>query len=312
MKKLNMKHLIQTLLISCLLLPLAAQKAKATNQSDVQMALQNAIPMSAIVYATVTTTPGSYGQDIAAVFSYTGASTESFMFINTSNIQFAAPYGSTDTVNVAASVGSGGIIILTSTVTIGTVCDIINQSVGGVYGCKLVGAVRSDIASTILLSTFPASGGSNNATLNLKQVGGFAVPIGTSSIVSLGIIPAAYHGVVLQRCYTSAAANASTPLAPNLTVYGVPRKWAASGNVANQAVGGKDIFGNLLNDSTIAYQIAASTSAIQYYPVNAAVYDTQNWIRFGPDQHVVVRLGSSGDGTQQAITNYVGCDWIEQ
>lgn len=258
---------------------------------------------------------------------YNGSATAAYVSLFASSMTFYAPFGTVDTsIGGGSSYGAGSFDIAPSTATAGAICDLINAQAPTVgtngsanggpptassYHCTLTGAIRSDVLNNILPTNVIETANINA----LSAVGGYNIPISTTQIMSLGIIPAAGRHVVLDYCTVS---SAGTP---------VVQVW---GSLARNGVGasGFDMLGNPTTDATMVWQspaLVANTATNE--PLGTPV--AFPWLEFGQggvnysfknaptgnlyNGHVVVRVNAYGSGyANETSSNYVACFWNEK
>ena len=262
---------------------------------------------------------------------YNGSATAAYVSINGSGcVTFYAPYNVIDTSIGSATCGqSGGTFDTTASTenTMGALCDLINGALvttgtngsanGGppnatAYHCTLTGSVRSD-STTVgeWLPNITAASGVNA----LNAVGGYKVPVGTTTIMSMDIIPAPGRRVVLNYVTVNAAGT------PNVTVYGAKAKLGIG-------AAPKSYFGVASTDSDLVWQSPAlATNTTTNEPLATPV--AFPWIEFSQggagytyltppvggsyNGHVVVRVNGYG-GAQPADTssNFILASWLEK
>lgn len=298
-------------------------------------------PASGVTPLQVTTSTGSP----VLVLNYTGSAADAEVTIApggtaqnptaTGKIAFYAPGATLETtIGVGTAGNASGTFDLgvsSEGLTLGALCDSINQSNSGAsnWHCTLVSGLRSDNSGQVL-PTVTASAGINSAKAN----GGYAVPIATNTIISLGIVPASGKHVVLNGCYAQGAGNAAAP--PSLYVYGVPIKYSKN----------LDQFGTVYTDSYQVHQLVMTSATSTYDPASFQYNSAAPWIEFAPvggnpgafpmgngvatnvtksilygpiganqyNGKVVVRVGAFavGNGTQVGPTDFLTCNWTEE
>ena len=209
--------------------------------------------------------------------------------------------------------------------TLGSLCDLINNQPptigtngsanGGSptasnYHCMLTDAIRSDISSQ-LLPTITVTQSVNN----LNQVGGYTIPVGTATVMSLGIIPASGRRVVLDYISVNAAGT------PSVYVYGAKAKFGVG-------AAGLDTFGNPQTDSSLAWvspALAANTTT--NFPLATPI--ALPWLEFGQggvaftyknppvgnfyNGHVVIRVSNyAAAGAAMTSSNFLEVSWTEK
>ena len=274
--------------------------------------------------------------------SYTGSAASAMVTITASSIAFYAPQGTLDT-SIGGTVGTGGTggafdLTIASVATLGQLCDLINGAAGPYalngsanggapsgsnYHCTLIGGIRSDSAANLLPAVTQAAG-----VNSLNAVGGYNVPVGTSTFMSIGIIPATGRHVVLNFCVANTTGTIGNM--PSMQVFGVKAKYGAL-----------DLFGNQVNDSSLAWQGTAfapgTTTTEPLHNTSGIVPDYAPWLEFngggsysyalsnppgkapnpptGPayNGHVVIRVNDFAQGgVANTATNFLTCQWSEK
>lgn len=280
-----------------------------------------------IAFATTTSLMNLY---------YTGQATAAYVTIGASSITFFAPFNVNDTSLGGTSYASaGGTFDLTvaSGSTLGPLCDLINgigpfalngaanggAPTGGNWHCTLTGGIRNDPYA--YLPNLVETSGTNNAA----SQGGFDVPVGTQTILSLGIIPSAGKHVILNYCTVNAAGT------PQTYVYG---------SLAKNGVGAQGLStvgGAVTNDSTLVWvSSAVVANTATNYPLSTV--SGFPWLEFGGGSgsawryypgpagagmslpvgnqyngHVVVRVNNYGLGAPIFLgAHSLGCNWTER
>lgn len=271
---------------------------------------------------------------VAINLAYIGSSTEAYVTISQTQMNFFAPFNTPDTSIGGTSYGTtGGTFDLTvaTTQTIGKICDKINQSKN--YRCTQVGARRDDNAALLRDQTETAG------TNNLQAVGGFDVGFDTggvaaasqASLLRLGVWPNPGMRTILDQCQTNIGGSSQT-----FRVYGVLRKYEGGGinggprmtasqgslGLAGAAQAGNIGSGSILNgpagtgfgkspnDSTVVFRddlVAASTYTFRIAGSGAG--SSAGGIEFGKDTHLVVE--ASDTSQVQYGTNYLRC-WFRE
>lgn len=301
MTKNTKTYLGAALALALALVPAVPMQVIAANKED---AVINEVDKT----ANARYVPGGANQADAANFYYVGSATEAVVTISATAMTFYAPAGTLDT-----SVGSSGVITFASTLgenTMGALCDYLNGITSTVtdYRCKLLDAKRDDAPGAVLRTQTATSG-----TNNLKAAGGFSADLTTTTIISLGINPAAGKRVVLRHCQVSNQdSGALSNTGNNLYVYGRLRKHGSGRNLVDIGQpAGASIVGAVADDTTEVWKSSTTQNTAIHQPPLTGYVDS--WLEFAQDQHVVVRVGNlSGNVTTQTDANYVKCEWWEK
>ena len=269
---------------------MAPQRSYAVTSPDSITAENDQTYNSAIVYGYGTNTlPTAIGvtnstTSSAMVLTYTGTAADAEVVISTGAstgfILFYAPAATKDTSIGNLVWGGSGFDLAGSTWTLGVLCDAINKSNAGAsnYHCQLTGGIRSDVASTILEPVGSAVAGVNN----LNGVGGYNIPIGTATMISLGITPAAGRRVILNECEVSSTGTL-------VQVFGEKRGY---GN-------GTDLFGNVLNDASVSWTENLTQNTLTHLPIGSgtSVQPIMSpWLEFKSNPGTFVMPGTGVGG----------------
>lgn len=298
----------------CLTLAAAAvlaPRSYAANSAEVQSQWYGQLSLGETKIGGTTPTVAVATTTTLMDLYYNGTATASYVNFNASSMTFFAPFNVADTsIGTQTSIYTAGTFDLAASTmnTLGQLCDAINAVAA--YHCTLTGGIRSDLTTYLPASVVAVSG-----TNNLNSVGGYLVPVGTSTIQSLGIIPAQGRRVILNYCSVNGAG-----VAP-LQVFGVRAKYGIG-------AWGLDAFGNVLTDSALAWQSPAITAATTTNePLSTLI--PLPWLEFGAggvsytykappvgnayNGHVVVRLNNFGNGSAAgSSTQFISCQWMEK
>lgn len=316
-----MKKLIflAALLLSC-------GQAMALNPQDASVRDETALRMAEVVVGS---------QTKIINIEYVGSSSEAFVSIDGTNVDFFAPFNVLDTDGVRGN-GNGRYDLSLSTVdTLGEFCDQVDLLAD--WKCKLLAGKRDDFAN---LMRNQDGNNVNVSSENLKGGGGYDISMGTRTQINtlgtvgviasvwfqgIGITPQPGRYVRLKSC--SWNVNATDPANPfsGLHVYGKLKKHEGKSD------------GRVRDDSTLVWKKTSvdDTTAIEYFdglPRSFAslVYNngripspqSDGGLDFAKDAHVVVRNSTGAviqSGSETIVdtntltgVNFVSCVWEER
>ena len=227
---------------------------------------------------------------------YVGTATEAVVTITTTVITAYAPAGTADT---TFGVSAGSYTLFSAAYdTMGELCDAIDALAS--YGCQLLGAKRDDQSDEMkdqvatsgtndLKVTVPLSGVNGGGARILMDSGVGTNAAGTVYDIRIGVTPMSGRSVILKTC----TGNAN--VIGTIKVFGKLKKYEGVSD------------GVTRNDTTEVWSAVTADDTDLQIPIDI---ESNGWLHFAKDAHVVVSAGNGTDS--QVAANFLECQWIER